>query len=157
MTHLAAVTNPVKPVRENHRAHALFFCPIVQYHIGVFRVCRNAQQVEPSDKQAAYGTLYEVLVTLTKLLAPIIPFTAEVLYQNLVRSFNRVPVAVFYILANIALGTHLFHGIWSLFQSLGWSNPRFNKWRRWLAAGISTVVVVANVSFPVAVLAGVVG
>jgi succinate dehydrogenase / fumarate reductase cytochrome b subunit len=78
-------------------------------------------------------------------------------YQNLVRSFNRVPVAVFYILANIALGIHLFHGVWSLFQSLGWSNPRFNKWRRSLATGVATIVVVANVSFPVAVLAGVVG
>jgi succinate dehydrogenase / fumarate reductase, cytochrome b subunit len=78
-------------------------------------------------------------------------------YQNLVRSFNRVPVAVLYIVANIALGTHLFHGVWSLFQSIGWSNPRFNKWRRSLAVGIATVVVVGNVSFPVAVLAGVVG
>ncbi len=78
-------------------------------------------------------------------------------YGNVVRSFERPPVAVLYIVANIALGTHLFHGVWSLFQSLGWSNPRFNKWRRSLATGIATVVVVGNVSFPIAVLAGVVG
>lgn len=39
-----------------------------------------------ADKNAAYATLYEVLVTLTKLLAPFIPFLAEVMYQNLVRS-----------------------------------------------------------------------
>jgi isoleucyl-tRNA synthetase len=38
------------------------------------------------DKQSAYSTLYEVLVTLAKLLAPILPFTAENIYQNLVRS-----------------------------------------------------------------------
>jgi isoleucyl-tRNA synthetase len=37
------------------------------------------------DKAAAYLTLYEVLVTLTKLLAPFIPFTTELMYQNLVR------------------------------------------------------------------------
>ncbi len=79
-------------------------------------------------------------------------------YENLVRSFNRVPVALLYIVANIALGTHLFHGVWSLFQSLGWSNPRFNKWRRSSSPLVSPrVVVVGNVSFPVAVLAGVVG
>jgi len=78
-------------------------------------------------------------------------------YNNLVRSFNRVPVAILYIVANIALGIHLFHGVWSLFQSLGWNNPRFNKWRRHLATGIATIVVVGNVSFPVAVLAGIVG
>ncbi|NIR01229.1 MAG: class I tRNA ligase family protein, partial [Gemmatimonadales bacterium] len=38
------------------------------------------------DKQSAYSTLYEVLVTLVRLLAPILPFTAEEIYQNLVRS-----------------------------------------------------------------------
>ncbi len=78
-------------------------------------------------------------------------------YANLVRSFERVPVALFYILANITLGIHLFHGVWSLFQSLGINNPRFNKWRRHLSVGIASVVVVGNVSFPVAVLAGIVG
>ena len=40
------------------------------------------------DKQAAYATLYEALVTLSKLLAPTMPFIAEEMYQNLVRSFN---------------------------------------------------------------------
>jgi len=38
------------------------------------------------DKRAAYGTLYHLLVTLCKLLAPIVPFVTEVMYQNLVRS-----------------------------------------------------------------------
>src|SRR5439155_8490430 len=42
-----------------------------------------------ADKLAAYSTLYEVLVTLTKLLAPIMPFLAEEMYQNLVRSDGR--------------------------------------------------------------------
>ena len=78
-------------------------------------------------------------------------------YANVVRSFNRVPVSVLYIVANIALGTHLFHGIWSLFQSMGWNNPKFKQWRRHIAVGIATLIVVANVSFPIAVLAGIVG
>jgi len=84
-------------------------------------------------------------------------FVKEEVYTNVVRSFERVPVAVFYILANIALGVHLFHGTWSLFQSMGWNNPRFNEWRRAIAIGVATIVVVGNVSFPVAVLAGIVG
>ena len=77
-------------------------------------------------------------------------------YENLVASFQRVPVAILYIVANLALGVHLWHGAWSLFQSLGFNNPRFNQWRRWFAWSFSSVVVVANVSFPIAVLADIV-
>jgi succinate dehydrogenase / fumarate reductase, cytochrome b subunit len=76
-------------------------------------------------------------------------------YNNLVASFERVPVAVLYIVANIALGIHIFHGTWSLFQSLGWNNPRFNRWRVHFARAFATLIVVGNVSFPAAVLAGV--
>src|SRR5207244_12483323 len=36
------------------------------------------------DKDAAYQTLYTVLATLTKLIAPVVPFLAEMMYQNLV-------------------------------------------------------------------------
>jgi isoleucyl-tRNA synthetase len=42
-----------------------------------------------SDKQAAYSTLYTALVTLSKLLAPAMPFLADELYQNLVRSVDK--------------------------------------------------------------------
>ncbi len=44
---------------------------------------------EDSDKVAAYLTLYEVLVTLAKLIAPITPFLSETIYQNLVRKVDR--------------------------------------------------------------------
>jgi isoleucyl-tRNA synthetase len=48
-----------------------------------------------SDKQAAYATLYQALTTLSRLLAPSMPFLAEELYQNLVRSVNgEVPLSV---------------------------------------------------------------
>jgi len=42
-----------------------------------------------SDKQSAYTTLYQCLVTLAKLLAPLTPFVAEELYQNLVKPFDK--------------------------------------------------------------------
>jgi isoleucyl-tRNA synthetase len=48
-----------------------------------------------TDKISAYNTLYSCLVTLTKLLAPFMPFLAEELYQNLVRSaFPKAPESV---------------------------------------------------------------
>jgi len=78
-------------------------------------------------------------------------------YANVVHSLDRWPVALFYIVANVALGFHLYHGVWSLFQSLGWNNPRFNRWRRGIAVGFTVIVCGANISFPIMVLAGVVG
>jgi hypothetical protein len=39
---------------------------------------------------------------------------------------------------------------------MGWNNPRFNAWRRAFAAGFAAIIVVGNVSIPVAVLAGVI-
>ena len=53
-------------------------------------------------------------------------------YRNFVATFSRPPVAIIYIVANLALGLHLFHGAWSMFQSLGLNNPRWNSWRRTL-------------------------
>ncbi|HRW38238.1 MAG TPA: succinate dehydrogenase cytochrome b subunit [Aquihabitans sp.] len=78
-------------------------------------------------------------------------------YENVSNSLSRFPVALLYIVGNLALGVHLFHGAWSLFQSMGWNNPRFNSWRRNFAAGFAALIVIGNVSFPIAVLAGVVG
>ncbi|MDP1544818.1 MAG: isoleucine--tRNA ligase [Anaerolineales bacterium] len=42
-----------------------------------------------ADKQAAYSTLYTALTTVAKLIAPAMPFLAEELYQNLVRSVDE--------------------------------------------------------------------
>jgi isoleucyl-tRNA synthetase len=53
---------------------------------------------EGTDKQAAYQTLYTVLTTLAKLFAPVMPFLAEAMYQNLVigvaRQGESVPESV---------------------------------------------------------------
>jgi len=83
-------------------------------------------------------------------------FVRGAIYRNIDASLSRLPVAALYIVANIALGIHLFHGTWALFQSIGWSSPRFNQWRRGLATGIATIIVVGNVSFPIAVQAGII-
>ena len=78
-------------------------------------------------------------------------------YHNVVESFQRWPVALLYIVANLALGLHIYHGAWSMFQSLGMNNPRANAARRWFATAFAALITVGNVSFPIAVLTGVVG
>jgi succinate dehydrogenase / fumarate reductase cytochrome b subunit len=76
-------------------------------------------------------------------------------YNNMVESFQRLPVTALYVVANLALAVHIFHGAWSLFQSLGINNPRFNKWRIHFARGFAAVIVLGNLSFPIMVQAGV--
>jgi isoleucyl-tRNA synthetase len=44
---------------------------------------------QDADKDAAYATLYQVLTTMCRLLAPFVPFVTETMYQNLVRSASQ--------------------------------------------------------------------
>ena len=77
-------------------------------------------------------------------------------YEKVVASFSNPAIAAFYIVANLALGVHLYHGGWSLFQSMGWNNRRFNHWRRAFAIGFAVLVVGGNLSFPLAVQVGII-
>ena len=87
-------------------------------------------------------------------------FVRGAAYANLAYSLERWPVAALYIVANLALGLHLYHGSWSIFQSLGSMSPRFNPrhnpLRKGFAAGFAVVVAGINITFPIAVLAGIV-
>jgi succinate dehydrogenase / fumarate reductase cytochrome b subunit len=65
-------------------------------------------------------------------------------------------VSAFYIVANLALGLHLYHGLWSMFNSLGLNHKTFNPWRRVFATAFALIITLGNVSFPIAVLIGVV-
>jgi succinate dehydrogenase / fumarate reductase cytochrome b subunit len=77
-------------------------------------------------------------------------------YFNFVSGFQNVYVSGIYVLANIFLGMHLFHGVWSMMQTLGLSHGRYNGLRKKAALGLAVLVAGANVSFPIAVLAGVI-
>ncbi|MFN7961996.1 MAG: succinate dehydrogenase cytochrome b subunit [Thermoanaerobaculia bacterium] len=78
-------------------------------------------------------------------------------YENLVAGFAGHPlVALAYMAANLALGFHLYHGIWSAGRSLGLGTASSDAlWRR-AALLVAFVVTAGNLSFPIAVLCGVV-
>ena len=77
-------------------------------------------------------------------------------FHNVVVGFENPLVSGFYILANLALGLHLYHGLWSFTQSLGLSGPRWNSLRHKVAAAFAVLISAGNISFPLAVLTGLV-
>jgi succinate dehydrogenase / fumarate reductase, cytochrome b subunit len=83
-------------------------------------------------------------------------FVRGSVYDNMVASFSRVPVAAIYIVANCALALHIFHGAWSLFASLGVSNPKLIRFRRSFATGFAALILLGNISFPIMVQAKVI-
>jgi len=82
-------------------------------------------------------------------------FIAGDAYHNFVVGFQSRPAAAFYVVAMLCLGLHLYHGAWSMLQTLGLSHPRWNRLRFGLASLVSAAVVLGNVSFPIAVQLGV--
>lgn len=76
-------------------------------------------------------------------------------YANVIYGFQRWPVALAYIVANLALGLHLYHGVWSALRTVGANNPRFEPARKSVAVAFAVATAGGNISIPVAVLAGV--
>ncbi|MPZ86734.1 MAG: succinate dehydrogenase [Nitriliruptorales bacterium] len=102
----------------------------------------------------ALFVIYHLLHFTTGTVHP--DFVEGSVYHNVVVGFQQWPVALFYIAANLLLGLHIYHGAWSMFQSVGWNSPRFNGWRRGFSRAFAGVIVLGNVSFPIAVMTGVV-
>ena len=82
-------------------------------------------------------------------------YVAGDVYNNVVYSFERWPVALFYIVTMFFLALHIYHGAWSLFQSLGMANPRYDVWRRWLAVALALAILIGNSAIPIAVQLGI--
>lgn len=76
-------------------------------------------------------------------------------YENVIIGFQQPVVAWFYIISIVLLAVHLYHGLWSLFQTLGWDHPSFGSWRRILAVAFTVVIATGFISVPLAVLTGV--
>jgi succinate dehydrogenase / fumarate reductase cytochrome b subunit len=77
-------------------------------------------------------------------------------YENVVLGFSNPVASILYIAAMILVGFHLSHGIWSMFQSLGFSHPRYTPRIKAFSAVFSWILILGFVAVPVAVLTGIV-
>lgn len=82
-------------------------------------------------------------------------FIPGAVYGNLYRAFQDWYYPAIYLVAMGVLALHLYHGGWSLFQSLGLDNPDRNRGLRRLALVVSVALALAFASVPAAFLAGV--
>jgi succinate dehydrogenase / fumarate reductase, cytochrome b subunit len=82
-------------------------------------------------------------------------FEYGAVYANLVAGFQNPAVAGVYLIAVGALALHLYHGVWSLFGTLGVDSPRVERIRRPLALVSSVGLFVGYVAVPVAIVLGI--
>lgn len=75
---------------------------------------------------------------------------------NVIAGFSNPAVSAFYIVAMILLCMHLYHGIWSMFQSVGLSHPRYTPAIKRGAKIIATLIAIGNISIPISVMAGII-
>jgi succinate dehydrogenase / fumarate reductase cytochrome b subunit len=75
-------------------------------------------------------------------------------YHNVIALFQLWYVTLFYVIAMLAVGFHLYHGAWSMFQTLGLRTHRNNQLLRGGALALAIVFVIASVTVPLAVLVG---
>ena len=94
--------------------------------------------------------VYHILHMTTGTLHP--AFSHTDVYTNMVLGLRSPWVAAIYIVAVAALGLHLYHGMWSVFQSLGFSSPGISTVRRRLATGIALFVYIGFTAIPLAIL-----
>jgi succinate dehydrogenase / fumarate reductase cytochrome b subunit len=97
------------------------------------------------------------LADLTWGVSPIHPdYIRGDAYHNLVGSFHSLPVVIIYLLALVALALHLFHGTWSMFQTLGLNNGHWDPIFRGLAWLLAIVVPLGFAAVPIAVQLGII-
>lgn len=121
----------------------------VQYHRKV-----RIQSTFAARSMMVSGILLLVFIVLHVLhfttgtinITPIVP---ETVYANLYYAFSKWYIAFFYVLAMGVLGLHIYHGVWSLFQTLGLDNPDRNRGFLRLAAAAAIILVLGFCAVPV--------
>ena len=78
-------------------------------------------------------------------------------YSMVVAGFSNFWIAAAYIIAMVLLGIHIWHGISSMFRTLGITRPKYRSFWDGLGPVVATLIVIGEVSMPIAILAGLVG
>jgi succinate dehydrogenase / fumarate reductase cytochrome b subunit len=102
----------------------------------------------------AVFVVYHILHFTTGTVHP--RFVELNVYNNVVVGFQNPAASGFYIIIMALIGLHLYHGIASMFQSLGLNHPRYTPLIKRAAAVLAVAIAGGNIFIPVAVLAGII-
>lgn len=100
-----------------------------------------------------YHLLHLTLGVGTGVIQPT-GYLAGSVYNNTVLGFQNWFVSGFYIFAMGLLCLHLYHGVFSMFQSLGAHHPNYTPLIKRFAAVMAFAIALGNISIPISVLAG---
>lgn len=100
--------------------------------------------------------IFHLLHLTAGYIEPGAQFIEGDVYHNVVSGFQVWWVSVWYIISVSLLGLHLRHGLWSMFQSIGYNHPRHTPLLKKAAFVIALLITLGYISIPIAVLAGVV-
>jgi succinate dehydrogenase / fumarate reductase cytochrome b subunit len=155
---------------------AVLFIAVVLHVIAAVQLTRQSRAARPiaytrQERQAATfasrtmrwgGAFILVFIILhllhftTGTIKPAGVFSAQDVYANVITSFRIWWVALFYVLAMVALGLHIFHGAWSSVRSIGVSPESPEPLHHRISLALAILIWAAFTAVPVAVFAGLV-
>lgn len=100
--------------------------------------------------------IFHILEFTAGYIHPESRFIEGDVYHNVVAGFQVWWVSAWYIFSMILLGFHLRHGLWSMFQSVGWNHPRHTPVLQQAALWIAIAITAGYISIPISVLVGLV-
>jgi succinate dehydrogenase / fumarate reductase cytochrome b subunit len=135
------------------------------------RAARPVAYVKKDDVPASYAArtmiwsgpivgAFVVFHVLHLTVGAVLPLAPELapnqpnVRANVIAGFQNYAVSGFYIFAMILLCMHLYHGVWSMCQSLGISHPRYTRKLKWASAILAILIAIGNCSIPIAVMTG---
>ncbi len=134
-------------------------------HSKTARPTKYVRNHKVASSWAARYMMYSGLLILAFVIFHILHFTTGTIrlgefahgavYSNLFHSFSLWPVALAYVAVMCVLGLHLYHGIWSMFQTLGLDNPDRNQALRKFAVILTIALVVGFAAVPISFMFGV--
>jgi succinate dehydrogenase / fumarate reductase cytochrome b subunit len=120
----------------------------------------NYRSANAASRTMVYGGLFLLVFVVFHILhfttghVHFSGFAEGQVYANLWSSFQNVGTAAFYVVAMWLLSMHLYHGTWSMFQTLGVDTPKWNKGIRTAAKVVAIALFIGFSSVPVSALLG---